>query len=186
MPLQIFVRTLGGKTMTLEVESGDFVAAVKQKIQGKESIRPDQQRLIFAGQQLDEYRTLASYDVKSQSMLHLLVKQYGGFTEPYAFVDMSNEAGLERRPWNKSAPKWRRAADGLNLEGICTNRQCEAYDDLVIMTLKFRVFDVLLDSNEKTTRCPCCRTFVQPLTCAFSNCEWKWTGLKGQTTSKPT
>ena len=44
------------------------------------------------------------------------------------------------------------------------------------------MFDIVLDSNAMTTYCPCCFEFVQPLTCAFSNCEWKWTGLKGQLT----
>ncbi|CAF2977641.1 unnamed protein product [Rotaria sp. Silwood2] len=82
-------------------------------------------------------------------------------------------------------PKWRLTTPGIFLEGPCINESCEAYNQgNVVICIGMKKFDVVTESDESTTKCPMCSTYVEPKICAFNNCSGRWSGIQ-QLSNKP-
>lgn len=113
---------------------------------------------------------VTDYNIQEESTLHLVLRLRGGGD---AFADVSNTESIEKLQWNFNAPKWRVATPGLNVEGICRNDGCAAFQEPTISKIGFKPWTL-----GSEVRCPMCSNEMEAFTCGMTNCSWMFEGVK--------
>ena len=176
----VTVKMITGKSIRIKVTDNLTVWDLKTRIQDKEGIPLDQQRLIVHGFQMEDGNNLEEYNgLEPDATVHLVLRLRGGGGAMMGveFADVSSADSLKKQDWSVLAPPWRVVSQpGLCLEGVCQNEKCPANGQHVIMNHGYGVFDLIEDRHK--CKCPICWKQVIPTTCAFNNCRWKWVGRK--------
>ncbi|KAI9276710.1 hypothetical protein BDA99DRAFT_600606 [Phascolomyces articulosus] len=168
----LYVKTLTGATIPINVtDMSQTVEDIKCMILDTERIPLDQQRLIFAGKQLENERLLSDYNIKSKDTLHLVLRLVGGGPAFSMFADVSDEGGLRQYAFSDHAPPGRSVDNGTNIEVEC---ECTP-DYRVIHTHGMGLFEL----NKSLAQCPNCKsTNVKPVTVGFTECQYRIHGVK--------
>lgn len=177
--LVVFVKTLTGKTVIVACTSEDAVGYVKTRVRDEAHIPVANQRIMYGGKQLEDHRKLSLYKIQKNSSLHLVARLPGGGfsggpSAPRSFADVSDGSKLAKLELVTTGPEWRTCEEGLNVEGLCENRDCSAYGEMIIQPMEFEYFNLM----KNDIQCPECHVKVKPITCGFYSCAWKFEGIK--------
>ncbi|KAJ3010635.1 hypothetical protein HKX48_007303 [Thoreauomyces humboldtii] len=174
----VFARNLDGTTICCR---GLFrtVKDMALCIEERTHLPLKEQRLSYQSRPLSLDKLLSHYGIRNDSYIEISGALRGGY-EPtglgLSYVNVQNPVGPQRIAWTATGPTWMIAEPGLTLEGICNNRACAAYRQMVIINLGYEEYSPI-DNLEKS-KCPQCGHFVESKDCALNNCQYRFVGMK--------
>lgn len=151
----------------------------KNKIKEIIHYSPNEQRLLFEGSYLSDNKTLKDYKITNGSTISMrtMIREKG---PPVDFIDPET-ASVKSLKFSKNAPEWRKAIPGLNLFGICQNKECMAFQKEIIHMVGYTDNSKYSDGfnfNEEVENilCPICKWITECKTCGLYKCEYQFVG----------
>ena len=174
MEIEICIHSPKSKQpIDIKVNENDTIGSVKEKYYSIVGSRTNNQ-WIYNGDVLNDDKTILTFGIENKDIIEAHPSSRGG--PGIDMADISNEKGIVRCNYGKNAPKWNIIKKGLNVDGICKNEKCEAYNQEVDCPIGIGSFDLVRDADR--IKCPICNNEIDPTTCVFCECEYKLEGKK--------
>lgn len=176
---QIFIKeTVGNKTFTIDIDSTMTLTNLREIIRSRIYFGTDyfimfDGKIINANNFCEHALLMDDIGLNENSSGYLIKKLKGGGR---MFVDVSKNEKAKKLKFRSEAPDWRQATFGFNLEGLCLNKKCAAYNEYVIVGKGYGTFDLIEDAHE--SKCPMCQKFVKATKCGFTYCMYSYVGVK--------
>ena len=162
-----------GEGIIISVSMNETIASAKEKYYNKVGSRQDNQWL-YDGAVLKDNQTFSDLGVEDKDIIEAHPPASGG--AGVLMADISNKRGLVEGKFSKNANDWNIITTGLNVSGICNNDKCRAYKKNVDCRIGLGTFDLVRDADR--IKCPICKEEMEPTTCCFSKCQYKFEGKK--------
>ena len=171
--INIRIITLKGEEILITVRLDETISSAKEKFYNKVgSGEKDQWK--WDGTVLKDNDIFSDIGIEDKDIIYSNSRSMGGGGVNMA--DISNKRGLVEGNFSKNAPEWNIIRTGLNVTGICKNDQCRACNNKVDCRIGLGTFDLVRDADR--IKCPICKEEMEPLTCCFSKCQYKFEGKK--------
>ena len=175
MEIEIYIIDSKSKSIAIKVNENDTIGSVKEKYFSIVGSRINE-RWKFDGDVLKDDETILTLGIENKDIIYANDSVRGGDDFGIDMADISNEKGLVRCNYGKNAAKWNIIKKGLNVDGICKNEKCEAYNQEVDCPIGIGSFDLVRYADR--IKCPICNNEIDPTTCVFCECEYKLEGKK--------
>jgi len=179
--INIRIITPKGEETLITVRLDETISSAKEKFYNKVGSREKGQgQWKYNGTVLKDNDIFSDIGIEDKDIILVFGKSKGGgFDQPpfgANMADISNKRGLVEGNFDENAEEWNIITTGLNVTGICKNDQCRACNNKVDCRIGLGTFDLVRDADR--IKCPICKEEMEPLTCCFSECQYKFEGKK--------
>ena len=173
--IPIIIQNTKKKSITIYVSLNETIASAKEKYYNEVGSKICDM-WTYDGDVLQDNQTFLEIGIEKNDKINANERSIGGGGGGISMADISNKKGLVQGNFSKNAKEWHIIIDGLNVSGICNNSHCKAYEMEVDCQIGFGTFDLVRDADR--IKCPICNEEIEPTTCCFSRCQYKFEGKK--------